>query len=155
MKGVFALPSGSASEPSANLAPRLDRRGASLPWVRRHFIISAPGDKGRVVRGEPAAACSKVANAGLRHRIRRAAIAAVPVSKQRGVGGGRRPAGAIGPVLQGGNGGEPNINAIGSDDDNGRPRRRQLARRPDARASAQLVRVKISSSACVHGPAVM
>ena len=47
LKEGFALPSGSASEPSGNLAPRLDRRGVGLPWARRHFIISLPNGKRR------------------------------------------------------------------------------------------------------------
>jgi hypothetical protein len=154
LKGVFALPSGSASEPRCNLAPRLDRRGASLPWARRHFIIFHRSGKGRIVLVERVGACSRGANAGSRRRIRRAVIAAVRVVRRHGVGVGRRPVGVIGLARRDASGGVRSSNGIGNGGVGRQPQRRQLTCRRCARASAQAVRAKISSSACALGPAV-
>lgn len=151
LEGVFALPSGSASEPSGNLAPRLDRSGTSLPWARRHFIISHRQGKGPAVLGERVGACLRGASAGSRRRIPRVGIAALRAGKRRGVGGGRKRAGDIGPAQRGVSGGGRNSSAIGSGGVSWRQRRQQCRR---ARASAQPRRAKISSSASVLGLAV-
>jgi hypothetical protein len=153
LDGDFALPSGSASEPSDNLAPRLDRSGSSLPWARRHFIISLFGDKGRGASIVRVAACSRTVNSGSRRRIRRAGIAVLHVVRRRVVGVERRPAGVIGPARRDASGGGHSSNAIGSGVENG-PRRRPRSCRRRARASAQAVRAKISLSACALGLAV-
>jgi hypothetical protein len=149
----FALPSGSASEPSANLAPRLDRSGSNLPWARRHFIISLQRDKGRGVSVAVVAACSRTVSSGSRRRIRRAGIAVLHVVRRRVVGVERRPAGVIGPARRDASGGGRSSSAIGSDGVSVRPQRLRTCRRC-ARASAQPVRTKILSSACALGPAV-
>lgn len=154
LKGDFALPSRSASEPSSNLAPRLDRSGQSLPWARHHFISSLRRDKGRGVPIVRVAACSRTVSSGSPRRIRRAGIAAVRVARRRSVGGGRRPVGDIGPARRDANGGGYSSSAIGTGGGRGQPQRRPLTRRRRARASAQPVRAKISSSVCVRGPAV-
>jgi hypothetical protein len=153
LEGDFAQPSGSASEPSVNLAPRLDRSGSSLPWARRHFIISLHRDKGRGVSVVRVAVCSRTVSSGSRRCIRRAGIAVLHVVRRRGVGVGRRLAGVIGPARRDASGGGHSSSAIGSGVENG-PRRRPRSRRRRARASAQPVRTKILSSACALGPAV-
>ena len=150
LKGVFALPSGSASEPSANLAPRLDRQGVGLPWARRHFIISHHHGKRRSVLVERVGACSRGASAGSRRRIPSAGTAAVRAVRRRSVGGGRRRAGVIGPARRGASGGGPRASATGSGGVSGP----QLPCRRCARASAQPRRAKILSSACALDPAV-
>ena len=154
LKGVFALPSGSASEPSGNLAPRLDRRGTCLPWARRHFIISLPSGKGRVGLVDRVGACSRGASAGSRRRIRRAVIAVQRVVKRRGVGGGHRPAGVIEPAQRDASGGGHSSSGIGNGGGSGQPSQRQLTGWRRARASAQPVAARIWSSVCALGPAV-
>ena len=125
----------------------------SLPWARRHFIISLPNGKRRGGLVERVGACSRGASAGSRRRIRRAGIAVLRVVKRRGVGVGHRPAGVTEPAQQDASGGGCSSNAIGNGSVSEQPQR-QLTGRRRARASAQPVPARILSSACALGPAV-
>lgn len=155
LKGVFALPSGSASEPSGNLAPRLDRRGACLPWARRHFIISQRHGKGRAVLGERGGACSRGANAGSRLLIPSVVIAVARARRRPSVGDGSRRAVVTGPARTGVCAGASRTDGIGNAGVSGRWRGRQLTCRRRARVSAQHRATKILASGCVIGRAVM
>lgn len=145
----------SASGPSANLAPRLDREGQQFPWVRIHFITSLRRDKGRASHVERVAAYSRIANSGSSRLDRRAATAAVTVRQRRGAGGASRRAGVTGPALTGVCGVVSRTGVIGNVGANERRCRRQLTRPRRARVSAQLWSTRIFANACVIGRAVM
>ena len=126
----------SASEPSGNLAPRLDRQGQQFPWVRIHFITSSRPGKRRVRDNEHVVACSRAVSGGLRRRVRRAGIAVAAVRWRRGAGVGSRRAGVIGPARMGAAVAVSRTGVIGNDGGSV-PRPRQKRRRRRARVSAQ------------------
>ncbi len=67
-----ALPSATrrqnASEPGANLAPRLDRREQDLPWAHPHFSISVANGQRHHVFVERGVVCSRVVSDASRRR---------------------------------------------------------------------------------------
>jgi len=85
-----------------------------LPWVRLHFITSSAPDKRRVRHGERVDACSRTVNDGFCRRVRKAAIAALPVRRRPGVGVTSRRAGSTGPPRVAVHGGARSISAIGN-----------------------------------------
>jgi hypothetical protein len=145
----------SASEPSGNLAPRLDHEGHKLPWVRIHFITSFGRNKRRAGHGERVVVCSRIVNSGSSHHIRRRAIAAVTVRPPHGAGGASRRAGVTGARTTAGPGGANRTAAIGNDGVNVRHVRRQLTRPRRARVSAQRNATKILANECAIGRAAM
>ena len=104
----------SASEPSVNLAPRLDRREQNLPGVQIHCSIFVDHDKSRVIVVDSAVVFSKAVNGLSVRPIPKHVIAAPLAGRQLGVGGVRRPAGVIGPVPAGSSVGGSNSSVIGN-----------------------------------------
>jgi hypothetical protein len=142
----------SASEPSANLAPRLDRREQNLPGVQVHCIIFLGRGKSRVSVVEVGVVFSKAVNGSSVRPIRKHAIAAQSVGERRGVGGASRRGGVTGTVSVAANGTANSSGVIG----NGRrPQQssRQLTPRRCAWVSAQPRPSKIFWNACATGPA--
>lgn len=137
-----------ASEPSANLAPRLDREGQQFPWVRIHFITSYRRGKSRGRHVAHVDVCSKAVNGGTNRLVRRAASVAGPVRQRRGVGGASRRAGVTGPARTGGSSDERRTGVIGSVGMSAKPGQRQLTQRRCARVSAQRRPTKIFVSGC-------
>ena len=78
----------SASEPSDNLAPRLDRRDTTSlgPAVISSSLPDAA--RGVAVHVERVVVCSRAVSGGSRRLVRRAAIAAPRVARRRGAGVG-------------------------------------------------------------------
>ena len=142
-------PAVSASEPGANLAPRLDRREQNLPGAHLHCSSSAANGQRHRVLVAADVVCSRVVTDVSRRGILRPAIAATSVAERRGAG---RRAGVIGPAGRARNGAALSSGVIGNGGVNGqlRPRRRQRR----ARASAQRSHTPILWSGRAIGPAV-
>ncbi len=148
-----ALPSATrrqnASEPGANLAPRLDRREQDLPWAHPHFSISVANGQRHHVFVERGVVCSRVVSDASRRRVLRRAIAARPVAVPPNGGGAGRRASAIGPPSEAKSGGGNRAGGIASDSvSNSEPS--QLTKLCRARASAQGLRAMILPG----GPAI-
>jgi hypothetical protein len=142
-----------ASEPSWRLAPRLDRRERSLPWVLPHFIIFLGHRNRRCGRSERVVVCSKAVNGGSRPLIHNVVIAVTPVRTRLGVGVGSRRAVGIEPAPAGASVAVNSIGVIGNAVTS--RRQRQLTSPRRARVSAQLVRAQFFRSGCAIGRAVM
>jgi hypothetical protein len=145
-----------ASEPSANLAPRLDRREHNLPGAQVHCIICVGHGKRRVVVIAFGVVFSKAVNGSFDQPIPKHATAAWSASERHGVGAASRRSGVTGTVPVAGNAIALSSSVIGNA--NGPrcgPLRRQLTRRRRAWASAQLRRTKIFQNGCATGQAVM
>lgn len=141
-----ALPGASqrqnASEPGANLAPRLDRREQDLPWAHPHFSISVANGQRHHVFVERGVVCSRVVSDASRRRVLRPAIAAGPVAGRHSGGDAGRRASVIGPPSGAKSGGGNRAGGIASDGvSNSEPS--QLTKLCRARASAQRPRVTI------------
>ncbi len=114
-----ALPSATrrqnASEPGANLAPRLDRREQDLPWAHPHFSISVANGQRHHVFVERGVVCSRVVSDASRRRVLRRAIAARPVAGRHSGGDAGRRASVIGPPSEAKSGGGNRAGGIASD----------------------------------------
>lgn len=130
----------------------------SLPWVHRHFSLSARHGQGAGLPAAHVGACSKAVNSGLRRLIPRRVIAAPPVGRRPSAGAAGRPASAIGPAAMANNGGGSSSAATASAVGNDWRRAGAVHLRTGpsrARASAQRQPTRILRPGRAQGPGVM